>query len=59
MKILKYIFTPRFNTLDFIFGGMIAFQFYLENIAWWEFILYILILAGISLFGESKIKEEE
>lgn len=57
MKILKYIFTPRFNALDFILGGMIAFQFYLGNIAWWEFILYTLILAGISVFGESKIKE--
>lgn len=57
MKILKYIFTKRYNLLEFILGSMIAFQFYLGNIAWWEFILYILILASISVFGENKIKD--
>lgn len=57
MKVLKYIFTPKFNCFDLILGSMIALQLYLGNIAWWEFILYTLILAGISVFGESKIKE--
>ena len=59
MKVLKYIFTPRFNTVDFILGSMITFQFYLGNIAWWEFILYILVMAGISVVMENKIKEED
>ena len=57
MKVLKYIFTPKFNCFDLILGSMIALQLYLGNIAWWEFILYVLILVGISVFGESKIKE--
>lgn len=57
MKVLKYIFTPKFNCFDLILGSMIALQLYLGNIAWWEFILYTLVLAGISVFGENKIKD--